>query len=79
MTKYYSKRNHWDLGVILYELTLLKHSFICEDIEKVQKNISDGNITILRNFKYKKELINLIFKLLKIDPDDRLEINQLFD
>ena len=76
---YNYKSDIWDLGVILYELTQLKHPFMCDDIQQVYKNICEGNIAKLRNDKYSKELIDLIYKLLKINPDDRLDINQLVD
>ena len=77
--KYNYKSDIWDLGIILYELTQLQHPFMCNNIEKICNDISEGKIQALRNDKYSKELIDLIFKLLKTNPDDRLNIIQLVD
>ena len=73
------KTDIWDLGIILYELTQLKHPFNCESMEQLNKDITEGKIIPLRKTNYTQELIDLIYKLLKVEPKDRLDINELVD
>ena len=72
------KSDIWNLGIILYELTQLKHPFFEEDIsnEKSINNIEKGNIKFI-NINYSERLLNLIKNILKVDPNERLDINKI--
>ena len=72
------KSDIWNLGIILYELTQLKHPFFEEDIsnEKSIYNIEKGNIKFI-NINYSERLLNLIKNILKVDPNERLDINKI--
>ena len=53
------KSDNWDLGIILYELTQLKHPFIDENNEKTLNNIKIGKYFEFVNSNYSNYLLNL--------------------
>jgi NIMA (never in mitosis gene a)-related kinase len=69
----------WNLGIILYELTQLKHPF--EDnkisIEKKINNILKGEFFNFSNKNYSPKLLNLIENLLKVNPNERKNIDEI--
>ena len=69
----------WNLGIILYELTQLKHPF--EDnkisIEKKINNILKGQFFNFSNKNYSPKLLNLIEDLLKVKPNERINIDEI--
>ena len=73
------KSDIWNLGIILYELTQLKHPF--EDnkisIEKKLDNIKKGKYFDFSNINYSLNLLNLIKELIKVNPNERLNIDQI--
>ena len=72
------KSNIWNLGIILYELTQLKHPFFDENIsnESMINNIGKENINFI-NINYSERLLNLIKNILKVNPNERLDINKI--
>ena len=72
------KSDIWNLGIILYELTQLKHPFFDENIsiEKMIHNIEKENINYI-NSNYSERLLNLIKNILKVNPNERLDINKI--
>ena len=72
------KSDIWNLGIILYELTQLKHPFLDEDMsnEKMINNIEKENINFI-NINYSERLLNLIKNILKVNPNERLDINTI--
>ena len=72
------KSDIWNLGIILYELTQLKHPFFVEDMsnEKMINNIEKENINFI-NINYSERLLNLIKNILKVNPNERLDINKI--
>ena len=73
------KSDIWNLGIILYELTQLKHPFDEEDNneEKIIENISTGKYHPLINKNYSKELYELMDSMFKIEPNDRIELKDI--
>ena len=73
------KSDIWNLGIILYELTQLKHPF--EDnkisIEKKINNIKKGKYFDFSNINYSSNLLNLIKDLLKVNSNERINIDQI--
>ena len=72
------KSDIWNLGIILYELTQLKHPFFDEDMsnEKMINNIEKDNINFI-NMNYSERLLHLIKNILKVNPNERLDINKI--
>ena len=63
------KSDIWNLGIILYELTQLKYPFIGDNIRYsyfVKKN-------------YSEQLLNLIKNMLRVNPNKRLNIDEIID
>ena len=75
---YNYKSDIWNLGIILYELTQLKHPFFDENKsnEKMINNIEKENINFI-NINYSERLLNLIKNILKVNPNERLDINKI--
>ncbi len=72
------KSDIWNLGIILYELTQLKHPF--EDnksIEKKINNILKGKYFDFSNKNYSPNLLNLIKDLIKVNPNERKNIDEI--
>ena len=75
------KSDIWNLGIILYELTQLKHPFINDDIS-VEKRVTfmkKGKFIEFNNTNYSDKLLNLIPHLLKVDLNERYNINQIIE
>mgnify|MGYP003571315396 CR=1 FL=1 len=74
----------WSLGVLLYEMLhgyspFRAHYFLKDDksaMKEIFRNIKSNNYTIDK--KISEECIDLIDKLLTIDPKKRIKINELF-
>ncbi len=68
------KSDIWNLGIILYELTQLKHPF--EDNKKIN-NILKGKYFDFSNKNYSPNLLNLIKDLIKVNPNERKNIDEI--
>ncbi len=66
----------WNLGIILYELTQLKHPFHHNgnNNEEIKNNIKYEDFS---NKNYSDKLLSLIKILLKNNSNERLDINQI--
>jgi NIMA (never in mitosis gene a)-related kinase len=64
----------WNIGIILYYLTQLKHPFDDNNIDKIMENISNGKYHSLTNNNYSNDLLQLIENLLLVNPEERYEI-----
>ena len=66
----------WNLGIILYELTQLKHPFHDNgnNNEEIKNNIKYEDFS---NKNYSDKLLSLIKILLKNNSNERLDINQI--
>ncbi len=76
---YDSKSDIWNLGIILYQLTQLKHPFE-DNITSYQKkidNILEGKYFYFSNNNYSETLLNLIKNSLKVNPNERISIDQI--
>ena len=73
------KSDIWNLGIILYQLTQLKHPFIDDNIEKRMNNIKEGKYSDFVNKNYSERLLNLIKNILKVNPNERLNIDEIIE
>ena len=67
----------WDLGVILYEMICFKNPFEAKSISTSYMNIVKGKIPEIENKNVSNELIELIYKILKVNPLKRPEIEEI--
>ncbi len=76
---YNYKNDIWNLGIILYELTQLKHPFEDKEIsyENKIKKIEKGEFFEFINTNYSVKILNLIQSLLKVNPNERLNMNDI--
>ena len=76
---YNYKNDIWNLGIILYELTQLKHPFEDKEIsyENKIKKIEKGEFFEFVNTNYSVKILNLIQSLLKVNPNERLNMNDI--
>ena len=76
---YNYKNDIWNLGIILYELTQLKHPFEDKEIsyENKIKKIEKGEFFEFINANYSVKILNLIQSLLKVNPNERLNMNDI--
>ena len=75
------KSDIWNLGIILYELTQLKHPFIGDNIriDKRMNNIKEGKYSDFLNKNYSERLLNLIKNILRVNSNERLNIDEIID
>ena len=76
---YNYKNDICNLGIILYELTQLKHPFEDKEIsyENKIKKIEKGEFFEFINANYSVKILNLIQSLLKVNPNERLNMNDI--
>ena len=74
--KYGNKVDIWALGCIIYELCTLEKCFYSEG---VLENIELINSCFYKKMDKNNEYQKIIDKLLKINPDDRPNIDQVYD
>ena len=69
----------WNLGIILYELTQLKHPFHNNgnNNEEIKNNIKKGKYDNFSDQSYSKGVLNLIKNMLKVESNKRLDINEI--
>ena len=69
----------WNLGIILYELTQLKHPFHNNgnNNEEIKNNIKKGKYENFSDQSYSEGLLNLIKNMLKVKSNERLDINEI--
>ena len=75
------KSDIWNLGIILYELTQLKYPFIGDNIriDKRMNYIKEGKYSDFLNKNYSEKLLNLIKNMLRVNPNERLSIDEIID
>ncbi|CAD8066155.1 unnamed protein product [Paramecium sonneborni] len=72
------KSDIWSLGCMLYEMMALKHAFDAKTMEGLVLKIISGKYQPIPTC-YSQELIQLLKDILHIDPQKRLNINQILD
>ena len=77
--EYNKKVDIWSLGCILYELLTLNLCFGCANIERLIQDIMKNNHGTIDANIYNKEWNNIIDLLLKIDYNERPEINEVIN
>ena len=75
------KSDSWSLGCIAYELCMLRSPFRLDDKENLSlydlfQRITKGQFPPLSD-NYSAELRQMIMAMLKLDPEERFDINQV--
>ena len=78
--KYGKKTDIWALGCILYELITLKTAFAARNMSALCRKIQLASYPkIINKHNYSKELLGLLNKMLVLDVEKRLSINQILE
>ena len=75
---YNFKSDIWSIGCILYQMAGLKMPFQGKNIKEVYYNLKNVNIPPLPDM-YSNDIIYMVKKLLKINPDDRPTTQEILD
>ena len=75
--KYNTSVDLWSLGVITYELLTGNSPFVGRSVEEIYDNIKKGTYQIPKDLKPSIELISFINGLLQVDPNKRLNWQQI--
>ena len=75
---YSFKSDIWSIGCILYQMAALKMPFQGKNIKEVYHNLKNVNIPPLPE-KYSDDLMIVIKKLLKLDPEQRPSTMEILD
>jgi serine/threonine protein kinase len=76
---YNIKSDLWSVGIILYEMLSGKTPFKVKTFYNLIKNIDKNPIEFPKNIKISDECNDLLFKLLKKNPDERIEWEDFFN
>ena len=68
----------WSLGVLLFSIVTGHMPFKASTKDSLNKNILTGNYDFPEENDLSAELKNLIKKMLTVDPDDRIKIDEIF-
>jgi len=77
--KYDYKSDLWSVGVIFYEMLVGKTPFKSKNIYELIRKIENDKVIIPPKIKLSISCKNLLFNLLKKDPDDRISWEDFFD
>ncbi len=69
----------WSLGVLLFCLVTGKMPFRADTLEKLHKNICSGEFNYENEANIDQSAKNLISKMLVVDPDKRIDINDVLE
>ena len=75
---YNFKSDIWSIGCILYQMAGLKMPFQGKNIKEVYHNLKNVNIPPLPEI-YSNDIIYMVKKLLKINPEDRPTTQEILD
>ena len=75
---YSFKSDIWSIGCILYQMAALKMPFQGKSIKEVYHNLKNVNIPPLPE-NYSDDLMIMIKKLLKLDPEERPSTKEILD
>ena len=74
---YDQKADIWSLGTICYEILIGSPPFDATSYEELTSKIQRGNYKIPNNLQLSVEAVSFLNAMLKYDPKQRLDINQL--
>ena len=69
----------WSLGISLYQLLTGEYPFMGKDVKKLGKVIHAGKFTFPKNCDLTDDCKDLIHKMLKVDPKERITIPDALD
>ena len=68
---YSYKSDIWSLGVLMYEMSTFKMPFDASSIKELASKIQKGDFEKIDNKNYSKDLKQLIYDMLKVNPEKR--------
>ncbi|KAG5479088.1 hypothetical protein LSCM1_02936 [Leishmania martiniquensis] len=75
---YSHKADIWSLGVVVYELLALKKPFQATNLSKLMEMVTrQGSFDPLPADRYSPDMISLVHQMLKVDPSERPNINEI--
>ena len=77
--KYDYKSDLWSVGVIFYEMLFGKTPFVAKNIFDLIKQINSSEVKIPKDISITPECEDLLFKLLKKNPDERISWQDFFN
>ena len=77
--KYDFKSDLWSVGIIFYEMLVGRTPFKAKNIFELMRQIEKNKITLPKDIKLTEECKDLLFKLLKKNPDERISWDDFFN
>ena len=71
----------WSLGCVIYEIITFKSPFRTDEkisLMELFTKINNGDYPKISDEKYKMELKNLVEKMLLVNPDERISLEDVF-
>ena len=76
--KYDLKSDLWSVGIILYEMLVGQAPFRAKNIFELMRHIEKNEVKIPRETNISDSCLDLLLKLLKKNPEERLDWNDFF-
>ena len=77
--KYDFKSDLWSVGIIFYEMLVGKTPFKAKNIFDLMRQIEKNNIKLPDDIYVSPDCKDLLFKLLKKEPEDRISWDDFFN
>ena len=73
----YAKSDLWSTGIIVYEMLFGQSPFFAESPEDTKRNILNGDLVWPEAVSVSVQAKDLISRLLKKDPEDRITFDEV--